>query len=406
MMKWDEDVDVVVVGYGLSGGISAIEAHDAGAKVLIVEKSQYPGGLSILSGGHVLCADDAEKATKYLHVTSGGRVDKDLVLTFAQGLAENEAYLRRLAEFNGGRVKAYGRGDEKEYTETYRYPFEGANTFYTALILEVPGFSGKFPWVQRLRASGVNLMKTVMDHIETRKINVLYSTPAKRLFTDTNGSVIGLLAGSARGDISIHARRAVILACGGFEQNEWLLAQYVQGKPFFPMAPQTHTGDGVLMAQKVGAALWHMWHLHGSYGFKFSEFPIAFRHPFAGARNPKRVMPWIVVDKYGSRYMNEYQPAGQDTGHRAMEIYDPDMPGYSRIPSFLIFDEQGRKRGRIAQPLSLGDYFYDWSEDNLAEVKKGWILSANTIGELALKIKETELRLIGSDAIFRAFPPP
>ncbi len=387
-MNWDRKTDVLVVGYGLAGAVAAIEAHAAGAKVLIVEKSQYPGGCSILSGGFVLCADNVDEAIKYLQALSGGRVDPTLIISFARGLVQNEEYLRRLAEINGGKVKVYGRNEEKRQPVINRYPFEGRETFYTALVQEIPGFSGGFPWVQRLLPGGVNLMKTVMDHVQQHHIEVLFSAPAKRLITDTGGIVSGLIVRTSSGEIAVQARRAVVLACGGFEHNEWLQMQYLQGIPFYSIAPLTHTGDGILMAQKVGAALWHMWHVHGSYGFKFPEFPVAFRHVFSGPRNPKRVMPWIVVDKFGRRYMNEYHPAPQDTGHRPMEIYDPDIPDYPRIPSFLIYDEVGRRRGRIAHPLSLGEHVYDWSEDNLEEVRRGWIVSSDTIGGLALKITE------------------
>jgi succinate dehydrogenase/fumarate reductase flavoprotein subunit len=169
-----------------------------------------------------------------------------------------------------------------------------------------------------------------------------------------------------------------------------MVKQYLQGTPFYSMGPLTHTGDGILMAQKAGAALWHMWHIHGSYGFKYDEFPIAFRTTLSGPRSIKRTVPWIAVDKFGRRYMNEYQPFAQDTAHRAMEIIDPDMPGYSRIPSYLIFDETGRKFGPIAQPLSLGGSIYDWSRDNSKEIAKGWILQAENIEKLAFKINETE----------------
>ena len=51
--QWDKEVDVIVVGFGVAGGISAITAHDAGAKVLLIEKMPHPGGISILSGGGV-----------------------------------------------------------------------------------------------------------------------------------------------------------------------------------------------------------------------------------------------------------------------------------------------------------------------------------------------------------------
>lgn len=391
--KWDEAVDVIVVGYGLSGAVAAIEAHDHGAEVLILEKSQYPGGCSILSGGMCLSARDAEDAAKYLTQTSGEMVDDKLIRAFAQDLAGNEAYIRKLAQAYNATVrttKAHepGKGDEWGYIPL-GYPFPGYETFYRTAVANVPGFKG-FPWVQSHYPAGVNLMKVVMNHVEERAVKVILSTPAKRLVTDVEGVVIGIIADKEGEEIALKARRAIILACGGFEQNQWLIMQYLQGKPFYSMAPLTHTGDGIFMTQKVGAALWHMWHVHGSYGFKFDEFPIAFRHPIGGARNPKRIMPWIVVDKFGSRYMNEYQPAPQDTQHRAMEVYDPDMPGYSRIPSYIIFDEAGRKRGPVAQPLAIGGYFYDWSRDNMQEVAKGWVLKEASIPELALRIRESK----------------
>jgi len=382
---WDMETEVVVAGYGLAGAIAAIEAHDAGARVLILEKGQYPGGLSILSGGAMKCVSNVEAATEYLRITSGGRVNDELIRSFAQEMSKNWDHLQDLCQINGAKLR-----QRKTVKGLFQgvYPLPGQDAFYIVEVAEVPGFD-TYPWVQRLRPQGINLMKVVFDHVERRDIPVLLSTPANRLMTDADGIVTGVVAQSGGKEISVRARRSVILATGGFEQNEWLKMQYCQGMPLYSMAPTTHTGDGIIMAQKVGAALWHMWHMHGSYGFKVPEFPIAFRHPFAGFRNPQRKMPWVVVDKFGSRYMNEYQPAPQDTGHRAMELMDPDIPGYSRIPSYLILDEAGRQRGPIAQPLSIGDYIYEWSHDNLKEVEKGWILKADTIRELALKIKDT-----------------
>ena len=57
-MHFDETFDVVIVGFGLAGGIAAINAADAGAKVLLIEKSEVPGGLSICSYGAVRSAHE------------------------------------------------------------------------------------------------------------------------------------------------------------------------------------------------------------------------------------------------------------------------------------------------------------------------------------------------------------
>lgn len=214
-ISWNEEVDVVVVGYGLSGAVAAIEAHDAGARVLILEKGEYPGGLSILAGGAVTCAHDVEATTEYLTQTSGGRLDDNLIGSFAQGLVDVEQYVRKLAEVNNARVVI----EAMPHMGLPVYPFAGRDTFYFVRVLDVPGFKG-FSWVQRLKPAGVNLMKVAMDNIEVRQINVLLSTPAKRLVTGGNSMVIGVVAESAGKEIAMKARCAVILACGGFEQNQ------------------------------------------------------------------------------------------------------------------------------------------------------------------------------------------
>ena len=64
--------DVVVVGYGFAGGIAAIAAHDAGAKVLLVEKCAAPGGISVCSAGGLRVADDEVDALAYLVATNAG----------------------------------------------------------------------------------------------------------------------------------------------------------------------------------------------------------------------------------------------------------------------------------------------------------------------------------------------
>ena len=138
--------------------------------------------------------------------------------------------------------------------------------------------------------------------------------------------------------------------------------QYFEAQPVYPVY-LGNTGDGLKMAQKAGAGLWHMWHFHGGYGFKFAELPFAIRHVWAGPRNENRKMIWIAVDKFGKRFMDEYPPAPQDTGTRPLEYYDADIQDYPRIPCYLIFDEEGRKLGPIGIPI-VNDERYDasWSD--------------------------------------------
>ena len=208
-----------------------------------------------------------------------------------------------------------------------------------------------------------------------------------------------------------------MLAAGGFEHNEHLRLQYLQAQPFYPICALGNTGDGLLMGQKAGAGLWHMWHVHGGYGFKAPEYPIAFRHRIQGRHGanhrPKpgeefslksgdegpKMMPWIVVDKFGKRYMDEYPPAPQDSPWRDMSLYDVHIKDFPRIPSHMIFDENGRITGPMFTPIS--DHpsrRYEWSEDNSVELAKGWIKQAPTIEELARTIGVPEDNLAATVA--------
>ena len=65
------DVDVLVIGCGFAGATAAIAAHDAGARVLIVEKMPDPGGISICSAGGIRVANDPDAALSYLERTNG-----------------------------------------------------------------------------------------------------------------------------------------------------------------------------------------------------------------------------------------------------------------------------------------------------------------------------------------------
>jgi succinate dehydrogenase/fumarate reductase flavoprotein subunit len=85
--SFDESYDVVVVGLGFAGAVTAIEAHDRGARVLIVEKMPDPGGISICSGGGVRCTNDANSAYEYVKATNAGTARDDVVRTFANGMA-------------------------------------------------------------------------------------------------------------------------------------------------------------------------------------------------------------------------------------------------------------------------------------------------------------------------------
>ena len=107
----------------LRGGVSAIEAHDAGAEVLIVEKMPDPGGISICSHGAICSTRNPDGAFTYLKATNAGRTNEAVLRALADGMQDNEAHARKLAELTGGEFMIRERGGN--------YPFPGGLVFIT-----------------------------------------------------------------------------------------------------------------------------------------------------------------------------------------------------------------------------------------------------------------------------------
>lgn len=398
---FDASCDIVVVGYGFAGAAAAIEAADRGAKVLLLEKMPDPGGISITSGGSARCSLSAEDAFSYLKVTNAGTTPDPVLRVLADGMATMQQYVEKLANEVGRNVV----NTEHAGRKGGNYPFPGWETFYHAMIEEWPDFDQQrtYPQVRaRPGAPGPRLFKVIEDNVAMRGIDVRLETAAERLITDANGEVIGLTVRTKDGIRAIRARRAVVLASGGFEANEEMKRQYWSGKPILTAASRGNTGDGIKMAQMVGAALWHMWHYHGSYAYKHPdpEFPYGLRVKRLPDWNPvlKETMDvkmvWIVVDQNGCRFMNECPPYTQDTSARPMEHYDPETMSYPRIPSYLICDERGRKTYPLGDARTNDrEFLYDWSEDNSREIELGIFRRFDTLAGIAERIGVSSARI-------------
>jgi len=386
---FDEEFDVVVVGYGYAGGTAAMEAANAGAKVLLIEKNSVPGGISICSYGAVRSAKSRDDAFAYLKTTNGGRTPDDVIRTLADGMATMEAYVRKLAAVNGSNVRV-----NIEKSKGANYPLPGTDTFYHTWIDAIPNFDRRaaYPWANGA-TDGQHLFKTLSDNVAKAGVEVRLSTSAQRLIADgRTREVMGLVISNSKGTSRIKARRGVILATGGFEGNANIRDQFWEGTPILPAAGRTNTGDGIRMAQDLGAQLWHMWHFHGSYGFKHPDpaYPYAIRVKRLPDWKPGREdeadiqMAWILLDKSGKRYMNEYQPYTQDTTQRQMHYFDPVTQSYPRNPSVFICDEKGRKMYALGRPTSNDEGIrMDWSADNLKEIDMGILKRADSLAELA-----------------------
>jgi len=379
------DFDIVVVGFGFAGGVAAIAAADAGARVLLLDKMPDPGGISVCSAGGIRVAKEAEAALAYLEATNGGTTPTPVLAALAEGMTVIEEFVRGLAAESGA-VAGYRDGEGN-------YPFSGYDTFGFVTVDDIPGLdlAKAFPHV-RGSPAGARMFKVVLDSVARRpNIEVRLNTVVQRLIVE-NGKVAGVETEGA----SIRARRAVVLATGGFEYDPEMQKQFWQLKPVLSAAVRCNTGDGIRMAQAAGAGLWHMWHFHGCYGFRHPDpsYPFGIRLkrlpdwlPGRGARGDVR-MAWIVLNRAGRRFMNEYHPYLQDTGHRPMDHYEPEIQDYPHVPGFLVVDEEGRKLYPLGAP-TYNDRGVDfaWSRDNLAEVDLGILKRADSVEELASQMK-------------------
>lgn len=333
-----EAADVIVVGYGFAGGIAALAASDAGASVLILEKQPDPGGISVCSAGGLRITDDADKAFSYLCATNAGTTPEPVLRVLAQGMKDLPAYAGKLCAPAGAKLGVR--------SSPANYPLPGYESFGFAYVDELPNFdpATALPHV-RGAVAGARLFEVVRRNVETRPAVTLRLNAGVERLLIRNGVVRGVIVAGK----PVEARLGVVLACGGFEADRALQLQHWLLKPVLSAAVSCNTGDGIRMGQAAGAGLTHMWHYHGSYGFRHpnEDYPFGIRmkrlpdwNPADGLRNDIR-MSWILLDRDGRRFMNEYEPYMQDTGHRPFEVYDPVRQDFSRVPSLLLVDSDG-----------------------------------------------------------------
>jgi succinate dehydrogenase/fumarate reductase flavoprotein subunit len=375
--KWDKEVDIVIVGSGFAGLSAAITAGDAGATSLILEKlpRKYEGGNSKVSGNMWWTPTNLPEAIVHIDALCAGLTDKESI----QALAEEMMKLNQWLETMG--VKAQPLG------------------IFQPEHPELPGSQCVRTWSNGGAGEG-KLYIPLREQVEKRGIEVLYETPAEELVLSPAHEVIGVKATTGDKHIYIKAARGVVLACGGFEFDFEMQKQYLPGWPTYGRGTPGNTGDGIRMAQKAGAALWHMNNSLAGIGcLMVPEFdPVMIPVNFPGNA-------YILVDKTGKRFMNELRENRHGFGHKENLLYfDGVLGAFTRIPCFGIFDESARTRGPVAGGMAFKFGWFGWfgdyqgSRDNSKEIANGWIVKGETLAELADKLEMQPAELEASIA--------
>ncbi len=346
--SWDASYDVIVVGYGASGAVSAIEAADNGAKVLLCDKAPegQEGGCSRFADQMITCTDDADTFYEYLvALREDFSYPSDSVLRlYADGAAKNVEYLKYL-----------GATDDM-----IEYGSRGAD------LSGLPG--AECVSVNKVVPSYYLLLQ---DNVEQRaeNIEVWLESPGKKLIQDgATKKITGVEIEKDGKLLRVEAKNGVILACGGFEANSEMVENYLWVTDTYARASQYNTGDGIKMAQAVGADLVNMGVISG-YSWVF----LSPESGLTSALNSAIRNNIIYVDGTGSRFLNERGSARRGNTLQSGYWRPPVTP--SKI--YCIFDETTRLAGNV---------FAGFSADNSAEIEKGWIVKGDTLEELGEKI--------------------
>jgi succinate dehydrogenase/fumarate reductase flavoprotein subunit len=357
-MSLPGEVDVLIVGFGTAGASAAIAAHDAGARVAIVEKEPEGGGNCRYSGGFLFDVD-GPAAVDHLDSLCFGKTDRAVLESFTGGLHEVPAWLATL----GGDTAPVDPGAFGGMLPSWPH-FPGAGH---VSYRQFQPRDGDRP--------GEGLWRLLESAVAGRDIPVSYSTRVSDLIIDGD-AVTGIVVVGGRDEgppHPIHARGGVVLASGGFEYDREARDAFLP-LPLVPVGHPGNTGDTLRLAQQAGASLWHMSAFFGWLAFRHPDFPAAFT---LDVHAPS----FIYVDGDGRRFADETGWEVHDKV-RSLTAYLPRRANRPRMPGHIVFDEAARRAGPlhgiVGSPNS-----YVWSPDNSAELAAGWIKRGDTASELA-----------------------
>ena len=379
--------DVVVVGAGGAGLLAACIAADSGARVAVMERENVTGGTTAISGGHmwipnhrhlreVGVSDSLTIARDYLQRVTGGSVPAAQVETF---LREGPTLVTYLEDELGIRLFPVRRPD-------YHPTWAGARDCRTVEPMPLGGSLPAGPGSQirrsatrppltseELRAGaapdliaerqagevmtqGAALIGGLLRGCIARGVDIITGCRVLELALDKSGVLCGVRGATGGRDESIDAGQ-VVLACGGFESSSHLRRDLLPPVPMWPVSPPGHTGDGLLMALRAGAAM----RMPGEAWWTAAiRIP---KHNDAGEELTVNVVRElarpraILVNRSGRRFVNEASPYN-DLGKAFLE-FDPGSHTFPNSAAWLIFDGTYQRRYGIG-PIPAGGAIPDW----------------------------------------------
>ncbi|HSC75092.1 MAG TPA: FAD-binding protein [Pseudomonadales bacterium] len=395
------NVDFLVVGSGAGALTGAIRAHDLGLNTLIVEKSGFYGGTSAMSGGslwipnnHLMASvgikDSDDEALTYLANITKGEVEESRLRMFIRKGAEMLKYLDERGDLkcdvlpkycdyypNAPGAKPGARTLEASQFSTLklgrdlrqlRAPHPGCVTFgilhmsaadaYRAIrgdwrfnltmlkkaVLYFAGLPLRLIAPRSTRVTlGNALVASLRWGVKKRSVPLWLNSPAKELLVE-NDRVVGAIIERDGKKIRVRAKRGVLLASGGFEQNP-VLRQHYLPKPTstnWSAANKHNTGDALQMTETLQPALALM---DDAWWTPATLVPGAA--PAYALVFEKSMPHSLFVNSQGERFTNEAAPY-IDVVNGMYANHIEGEGERSAVPCWMIFDASYRKKTAIA----------------------------------------------------------
>lgn len=281
----ESSYDVVVIGAGGAGFSAAIEAKNAGANVVLLEKMPAVGGNSLISGAEMNAAKNWVQPKLGINDDSPELHAED---TYKGGDMKGD--------MNVIKVMTHNALDAAKWCRDYLgVRFEDDNLFFFG------GHSRKRALIP-VGHTGTEFITKFQAKADELGIPVITNMKAEELIKDKSGRVVGVKATMNGASYTFNAKGGVVLATGGFGANPEMVKKYnpkIDERFKTTDAPGT-TGEALYMAERAGAQLVNMGYIQ--------TYPIC--DPISGVIEliaDARFDGAIMLNQEGKRFVEELQ---------------------------------------------------------------------------------------------------
>ena len=436
--RWQREADVVVIGSGATGLPAAIVVREAGASVILLEAEKDIGGHAITSGGNVPLGGGTSVQKKYGINDSPDLLFRDLTdwsVVEPNGFPDyryNDREIIRAFADNSAPTFEWLVAHGVVFVDKAPDDFGGTSVgnsvpreMHSAAMDWPMVQTGKpaDPIIQKTLSSGNGLMRPLEAAAKKAGVQILLEHKMTAIFREqpTSGRVVGIEVDNNGQRLNIRARKAVIIATGGFTGNvnfrrmfDPRLTEEYCGLSGMPWSNQDASGE--LAGMAIGASLWGFYNQTGEFGSNLTKpGTVGSQYGYVNLRwmpgspvfdrvraSGLPVANWqdlILVNMLGKRFYDE--TGGQFTSNDYNSIKDYVQGSYLNaknakynpndfIDAALAGIGDGHNGGGPIWAIFDADAVTreKWNPNPPnVDIKAGFFFSADTLADLANKVK-------------------